>query len=53
MEEINDLANEEVIELYKIFNELMTNEPESLKRIYRQYYEWLQSTVYWDGQVVT
>lgn len=53
MEEINNLVNEEIIELYKIFNELMTNEPESLKRIYRHYYEWLQSTVYWDGQVVT
>lgn len=53
MEEINDLASEEVLELYKAFNELMTNKPDSLKRIYKQYYEWLQSTVYWDGQVVT
>ncbi len=53
MEGINDLASEDLLELYKLFNELMTNKPDPLKRIYKQYYEWLQSTVYWDGQVVS
>jgi hypothetical protein len=44
---------QEIAELYRLLNELMADESlDSLKRIYKQFYEWCQGLIYWDADLL-
>jgi hypothetical protein len=38
-------------EIYKTFNEMIMKKPDSFKKMYKQYHEWWQSLMYWNGDL--
>jgi|GEM_PF-6958973 hypothetical protein len=51
MEEMHTPESAEIEEMFEAFNEILMEKPESFKKMYKQFYDWWQSIVYWNGEL--
>lgn len=51
MQEVYSEVEEMHEELYRLFNRIMMEKPEEVRKMYKQFFNWWQSIVIWNGEL--